>query len=316
MPLPAVPPPPGEPPLPGPPGPGDLPPDRQIWPWLLLFAILVIGGLVVGWAATRGGDDSKATTTVTVAAQVQVPDVRGMLAADATRTLEDAGLRVHATSGFTSEPAGTVVGQSPAAGTSVATGSTVTIAVSKGERPPPATTTIGTTTTGTTTVTSTTTVTATTATVTTTAPPPPPPPPPPVAVPDVVGKSQTQARHTLKDQGLLAAVAYVHADLPFDQVVAQFPQAGADAKQGDRVRINVSLGPKPRPEAAVPDVTSQDESVAKRTVRDAGFFEEVVDRPTTDPSEDGVVVDQDPQGGSQAPVSSTVTLYVGRLASG
>jgi serine/threonine-protein kinase len=210
-----------------------------------------------------------------------------------------------------------VIAQDPKAGERVAKGAKVRLNVSKGAPPPPPTTTTTpppvttVTTTKTTTTTTATTTTATTATTTTA-----PTTTAPVAttIPDVRGKSQTQARHALRDVGLVAAVAYVHASVPFDQVVAQFPKPGASAKRGDRVRINVSLGPTAKPQRAVPDVTSDDETSAIQRLRAAGFTAETVDRETADGSADGVVLSQDPGGGTQAPRGSTVTIYVGRFS--
>jgi serine/threonine-protein kinase len=177
-----------------------------------------------------------------------------------------------------------------------------------------ATTTTTTTSTVATTVTTTNTTTApsTTTAPTTTAPPPART----ASVPDVVGQTQTQARAALRREGLFAAVAYVHANLPFDQVVAQYPKPGATLKRGSKVRINVSLGPKPRPQRAVPDVTDQDEATATEQLQSAGFKVETVDEETADPSADGVVTDQDPPGGTRAPNGSVVTIYVSRYSGG
>jgi serine/threonine-protein kinase len=383
LPLPAAPPPgaPGVPPPLVEGAPEPPPPERELWPWLLLLALVVVGGLVVAWAATRGGDHKKTSTvTVTTAARVPdvlglarstavarlqdaglqaavtskasthpvdtviaespppgssvpqrsvvhlivaakppavavaVPDIVGQRAGDATKALVAAGLRVQTAAAFSGEPVGTVISAAPAPGTKVAKGSVVTITVSKGA--PPATTTEVTTTAPTataTTATATTTVATTATTVATTTAPPPPET---ATVPDVVGQTQNEARHTLKDAGLVAAVAYVHANLPFDQVVAQFPKPGATAKKDARVRINVSLGPNPKPQVAVPDVTSDNETTAASTLRAAGFKVESADRATTDPSADGVVLDQDPVAGTQAPQGSTVTIFVGRSSSG
>jgi len=97
-----------------------------------------------------------------------------------------------------------------------------------------------------------------------------------------------------------------------DLVVAQFPRAGASVERGSRVRVNVSRGPKPKPQRAVPDVTGQDEGSATSQLEAAGFTVETSDQESSDPSEDGVVLDQDPAGGTSAPPRSVITLYVGR----
>ena len=74
--------------------------------------------------------------------------------------------------------------------------------------------------------------------------------------------------------------------------------------------LSVSKGPK---ESAVPDVTSQDEATASATLEGAGFDVVVQDEETTDPSADGIVLSQDPPGGTKAAPGTTVTIFVGRL---
>jgi membrane peptidoglycan carboxypeptidase len=67
--------------------------------------------------------------------QGNVPNVVGMDQATATQTLQSAGLVAAVQQIPSSQPVGTVVSQSPAAGSSVATGSTVTLQVSNGQAP-------------------------------------------------------------------------------------------------------------------------------------------------------------------------------------
>jgi beta-lactam-binding protein with PASTA domain/tRNA A-37 threonylcarbamoyl transferase component Bud32 len=64
--------------------------------------------------------------------QVDVPDVVGVSSESAQAQLDDAGLRVAVSEQESEEPEGQVVAQDPGAGTSVDTGTTVTITVSTG----------------------------------------------------------------------------------------------------------------------------------------------------------------------------------------
>ena len=68
--------------------------------------------------------------------------------------------------------------------------------------------------------------------------------------------------------------------------------------------------------SAVPDVTTQDVAIAQTTLEAAGFRTRVVLEDTDDPSFDGIVISQDPVGGTQAKPSSLVTLFVGRFIAG
>jgi eukaryotic-like serine/threonine-protein kinase len=99
---------------------------------------------------------------------------------------------------------------------------------------------------------------------------------------------------------------------PQGTVGAQRPPAGTTVKRGTHVRINVSSRPNPQPLAAVPDVTGEEEATATAELQAAGFQVQVVDQPTSDPNQDGIVVDEDPAPGTRIPAGSQVTIYVAR----
>lgn len=65
--------------------------------------------------------------------KVEVPDVVGMMQDEAVRVLGEAGFSAQPTEVDSLEPAGTVIGQSPAGGSEVAVSTTVTIQVSSGK---------------------------------------------------------------------------------------------------------------------------------------------------------------------------------------
>jgi beta-lactam-binding protein with PASTA domain len=79
------------------------------------------------------------------------------------------------------------------------------------------------------------------------------------------------------------------------------------------VTLSVSRGPST---SAVPDVTTQDVTIARTTLEDAGFRVREVLEDTDDPAFDGIVISQDPVGGAQAAPDSLVTLFVGRFTGG
>jgi beta-lactam-binding protein with PASTA domain len=60
-------------------------------------------------------------------------------------------------------------------------------------------------------------------------------------------------------------------------------------------------------------VTSQDEAAARAALEADGFDVVVQDEETTDPNSDGIVLNQDPPGGTKAAPGTTVTIFVGRL---
>jgi serine/threonine-protein kinase len=129
----------------------------------------------------------------------------------------------------------------------------------------------------------------------------------------VIGLKLAPALRKLNRAHLASDVLYVASKRPEGTIVAQKPQPGTTVKRRGRVTVNVSTGPKPRPQKAVPDVTGQDENAATSALQGAGFQVQSYDQPTSDPSQDGIVVDEQPAGGTNAPAGSVVTIYVGRF---
>lgn len=173
------------------------------------------------------------------------------------------------------------------------------------------------------------------------------PKPASVGVPDVVGLSASDAVVALRDAGLRARISLVPSSAGAGTVLGQSPAAGASSSRDALVRIDVGLVPyvaqvpseQPagtvvrqtlRPGARLskgaamrlevsagqtvdlPDVSGMDEESARSQLEDAGFEVRIVEQPTRDPSEDGVVLTERPSPGS-APKGSVVTLTVGRL---
>ena len=64
----------------------------------------------------------------------------------------------------------------------------------------------------------------------------------------------------------------------------------------------------------VPDVVGETEAAADRTLRNAGFTVRTVERPVSDPGQQGLVVEQDPAAGTRVQGTTQVTIHVGRQA--
>jgi beta-lactam-binding protein with PASTA domain len=240
-----------------------------------------------GAAAKKG---STVALTVSKGPQrVVVPNVVGRRRDDAIARLRSAGLHAAVFSVPSSSPRGYIVAQNPQASSKAPKGSRVRINVSQGA-PAAATTT---------------TTAGTTPTTTTAAS---------AEVPRVVGLSQSVAQRKLHAASFRVRTAYVASSKPSGTVVAQRPAPGTTLRRGAAVRINVSVGANPQPAKAVPDVTGEDEATARSDLEAAGFQVSVVDEPTTDQNEDGIVIDEDPTAGTRVPAGSLVTIYVGRFS--
>jgi beta-lactam-binding protein with PASTA domain len=138
--------------------------------------------------------------------QVAVPDLSGLDQTQAASALQTAGLLLGTVSQQTSAtvPVGQVVSQDPAAGTSVATGSTVTIVVSSGTPTPSST---------------------------------PTPTGTPVAVPSVLTMPRTQAEQLLTSDGFVVKVKFGHNALGPGIVYDQSPNGSTTATSGSTVTI-------------------------------------------------------------------------------
>lgn len=178
--------------------------------WIWVVAVLVVAVAAMAAAWALGVFDSGPD-----AKQVKVPDVTGMTAAGAGRALTQAGL----TAGKVTEvqstggPQGTVVKQSPSAGVEVQEGSAVDFEVAARPSPSPTV-------------------------------------PASVAVPGVIGDTESAATSALTGAGFVV----VADDEPSETVAAgvvisQDPSAGVMAVEGTEVRIAVSAGP-PTPTAS------------------------------------------------------------------
>ena len=132
----------------------------------------------------------------------------------------------------------------------------------------------------------------------------------PLTVPNVIGQQYDSAAGQLQGQGFAVARRDVDSSQPVDTVIDQQPKGGSELARGGTVILYVSKGPK---ESTIPDVSSQDEASATQTLEQSGFSVDVQEQDTTDPNQDGIVLSQDPPGGTKARPGTTVTIVVGRL---
>jgi beta-lactam-binding protein with PASTA domain/tRNA A-37 threonylcarbamoyl transferase component Bud32 len=307
-----------------PPPPPEAPPERRgfFTPARLIamaLLLLLLGG-VIAYALTRPE-------------QVLVPTVNGKDRAKAQAILEDAGFEVAVKSFSSDAPRGTVTEQDPTAGSRVDEGSTVTITVSLGpgtivvpdvtgqrakqarntledkgfrvredQRPsnrvraglaigtePPAGTELerGS---------RVTLVISIGARL--------------VQVPSVIGQQQDLAESAIRGEGLIPDVEQRDSDEPEGQVIAQDPAAGSTVKKHTTVTVVVSTGAG---SAIVPNVVGESKDQARADLKDAGLSVRIVKRMTSDPNEDGQVLDQSPVAGTRLRRGEFVTVFVGKF---
>jgi serine/threonine-protein kinase len=138
-----------------------------------------------------------------------------------------------------------------------------------------------------------------------------------VTVPDVVGEDQATAANRLGSAGLtLGSVAnQPSASVPSGNVISTSPSPGSKVNPGSTVNLVVSSG-QPANQAQVPDVTGQTQGQAKSALAAAGFNAAAQSQPVSDPAQNGIVLKQNPPGGTTANQGSTVTIVVGKFSGG
>lgn len=129
--------------------------------------------------------------------------------------------------------------------------------------------------------------------------------PKPVKLKDWVGKDVDDALQWLESKGLTGKVGKEEFSdaVAEGDVISMDPPGGATVRRGDEVSFVVSKGPEL---VEVPSVRGQGVDAATETLQDLGFV--VVTESAPGSLGLGFVFSQDPEGGSMAPVGSTITL--------
>lgn len=220
---------------------------------------------------------------------VVVPSVVGITQGAAVTALTKIGLKPQLRNVPSAKPVGQVVAQKPPAGKEVDKGSTVLLNVSRGSGGPSTTTTVQQTTTA-----------ATTVTTTASAP-----------IPSVRNLAVTAGLRRLNTAGFRPIVRYTNSTQTAGRIIAQAPASGT-ARRGSPVRITVSNGPNPAAAVSIPDVVGQDQAAAATALRQAGLRPVVLFRPTSDQTQVGNVIEEQPVAGQSIPRGSYVAIFIGR----
>jgi beta-lactam-binding protein with PASTA domain/predicted Ser/Thr protein kinase len=302
---------------------------RSVWPWLLALLLLVGAGFAALFAYDKISDELNANKPVAV------PYVMGMQKQLAIARIKNAGLKSRVLQGFSQTAGvGEVIAQRPDGGEKINKGNAVTVTISRGKPKVRVPALVG--------------KSQAEAVATLTAlhlnfktnhvyslkPPDTVTGQDPPAgervfwnttvhinvsqgvkqieIPSVLGQPYESAQSTLLAAGLKVARTPVDSNQPANTVVNQSPSAGTRVGAGTTVTLSVSRGPAAS--TPVPDVRNQDPQTARELLRASGFKVNTVEQPVNDPSEAGIVLDQRPGGGTNAPSGSIVTIFVGKYS--
>jgi eukaryotic-like serine/threonine-protein kinase len=130
-----------------------------------------------------------------------------------------------------------------------------------------------------------------------------------IGVPSVVGEPYANAAGALQGANFRVTRTDVANAAPIGQVVSQTPAGGTSAAVNSTVTLTVSKGPQL---VLVPNVTQDDRGTATQLLQQAGFTVSVTPQDVTDPTQNGLVLAQDPTTG-KLPQGATVTITVGHL---
>ncbi len=129
---------------------------------------------------------------------------------------------------------------------------------------------------------------------------------PPLVVPNIVGVQIAQAQSTLQQLGLQMTISSRGpSNLPSGAVVSQDPAAGASASPGSTVSVVASTGPPP---VAVPQLVGQNVAAATALLAAAGLSIAVTT--VAGAGSPGAVLSQNPVAGTQVARGSTVQVTV------
>ncbi|MFH9420309.1 Stk1 family PASTA domain-containing Ser/Thr kinase [Streptomyces sp. NPDC017529] len=131
-----------------------------------------------------------------------------------------------------------------------------------------------------------------------------------VTIPDVRGLTFDQAKDELKSKGFEDVQKTERvSERPEGTVVDQDPKGQSEGTKKSKITLVVA---KKSPTATVPPVTGQDFAAAQKQLTDLGFQVAKTEQETSDPNQVGKVIQQSPEGNSQARKGSTITLTVGK----
>ena len=132
-----------------------------------------------------------------------------------------------------------------------------------------------------------------------------------VKVPKVTGLTQDDATKQLEDLGLVVNVEETYSNkVEAGYVIEQSVKENEEIDAGESITIKVSKGTE---KVTVPYLTGKTESEAKTAIKDAGLKLKTVVTTEDTTKEDGVVVKQSLEAGTEVEKNATITITVNKL---
>lgn len=129
------------------------------------------------------------------------------------------------------------------------------------------------------------------------------------SIPGVAGYSESEAYSRLTEAGFdnLGTEYEYHDSVPQGNVIRTEPEAGANAKADDLIKIYLSRGPEL---AKVPDVRGKGEAEAREELTNAGLVVTVSDSQYNEDVGEGLVISQSIVGGKTVDKGTSISIVV------
>jgi serine/threonine-protein kinase len=129
-------------------------------------------------------------------------------------------------------------------------------------------------------------------------------------MPRLLQLSEQQATERLAASGLEFTRGESYSDVaPRGEIIAQLPDAGVPVREGDEVRIHVSMGKEP---VEVPDVEGDSRDDAERRLAEAGLTPAFVEEYSDDVPDEGDVIRQSIGAGTVVDKGSAIEVVVSK----
>jgi beta-lactam-binding protein with PASTA domain len=131
---------------------------------------------------------------------------------------------------------------------------------------------------------------------------------PKVNVPNVVGKTQSEASSAITGLGLAGKITTAtNSTVAAGNVISQNPVAGTSVDKGSVVALVVSLGP---PLVSVPNVVNKTQAAASTAITDAGLKVGTITTAASSTVASGSVISQNPTAGTSVATGSSVNMVI------
>ena len=267
----------------------DVDPKMEKIMTVLMIVATILLGLGAVWVVSRAmGTFSKDDETAIEEGMTEVPNVVGLSLTEASDALKAAGLTAKASYAESQlYDKDFIDSQEPAAGTIVEENSVLTLVVSSGRAPgaevdveAAPTENVG-----------------------------------GAAVPDVVGKSEAEARVAIENEGFtFASIEQENENVEKGKVISQSPLGATNAPLGSAIQVYISLG-KGVEEVKVPDLSGKDEATARALLVEAGLTCNSSEE-NSDTVAKGNVISQSVAAGTTVEKGSSVDIKVSKGTSG